>query len=161
MHADQPRAVFDGFNHAVFDILGVFHRAVADDASGVDTALGGSAEERVYRFVRDRLLAGNPPTIRNAVLTEDGTTLQSFDVDLGLVNGPSKEFGTTRTNTYQGALGARWETGNAVFTTDLAYTKSTVDGNWGQFQTQVATPLSLSASQRWCCLTGKPASRFG
>ncbi|GGO91448.1 TonB-dependent receptor [Stakelama pacifica] len=87
---------------------------------------------------------GNPPTIRNAVLTEDGSTLQSFDVDLGLVNGPSKEFGTTRTNTYQGALGARWETGNAVFTTDLAYTKSTVDGNWGQFQTQVATPLSLS-----------------
>ncbi|OAN67063.1 TonB-dependent receptor [Sphingomonas sp. TDK1] len=87
---------------------------------------------------------GNPPTIRNAVLTKDGTTLQSFDVDLGLVNGPSKEFGTSRTDTYQGALGARWETGNAVFTTDLAYTKSTSNGNWGQFQTQVATPLSLS-----------------
>jgi TonB-dependent receptor len=87
---------------------------------------------------------GNPPTIRNAVLTQDGTTLQSFDIDLGLVNGPSKEFGTARTDTYQGALGARWETGNAVFTTDLAYTRSTVDNNWGQFQTQVATPLSLS-----------------
>ncbi|MEG8038573.1 TonB-dependent receptor [Sphingomonas sp. LR60] len=87
---------------------------------------------------------GNPPTIRNAVLTPDGTTLQSFDIDLGLVNGPSKEFGTARTDTYQGALGARWETGNAVFTTDLAYTRSTVDNNWGQFQTQVATPLSLS-----------------
>ncbi|WP_083500382.1 TonB-dependent receptor [Sphingomonas endophytica] len=87
---------------------------------------------------------GNPPTIRNAVLTPDGTTLQSFDIDLGLVNGPSKEFGTSRTDTYQGALGARWETGNAVFTTDLAYTRSTVNNNWGQFQTQVATPLSLS-----------------
>ena len=87
---------------------------------------------------------GNPPTIRNAVLTQDGTTLQSFDVDLGLVNGPSKEFGTSRTDTYQGALGAKWETGNAVFTTDLAYTKSIASGNWGQFQTQVATPLSLA-----------------
>jgi len=87
---------------------------------------------------------GTPPTIRNAVLTQDGTTLQSFDIDLGLANGPTKEFGTNRTDTYQGALGARWETGNAVFTTDLAYTKSIVSNNFGQFQTQVATPLSLS-----------------
>ena len=35
---------------------------------------------------------GNPPTIRNAVLTQDGTTLESFDADLGLGNGPSQGF---------------------------------------------------------------------
>jgi TonB-dependent receptor len=87
---------------------------------------------------------GNPPTIRNAVLTPDRTTLESFDIDLGIVNGPTKEFGRGRTDTFQGALGAEWNIGNAVFTTDLAYTKSIVDNTFGQFQTQTATPLSLA-----------------
>lgn len=87
---------------------------------------------------------GNPPTIRNAVLTEDGTTLSSFDVDLGIVNGPSKEAGRGRTDTFQGALGARWEIANAVFTTDLAYTRSIVDNTYYRFETQLANPLSLA-----------------
>jgi TonB-dependent receptor len=94
--------------------------------------------------IQSSTTGGTPPTIRNAVLTPDGTTLQSFDVDLGIVNGPTKEFGEGRTDTFQGALGARWEVGNAVFSTDLAYTKSIVDNTFGQFQTQVTTPLSLS-----------------
>ncbi|WP_343525537.1 TonB-dependent receptor [Sphingomonas sp.] len=94
--------------------------------------------------IQSSTTGGNPPTIRNAVLTQDRTTLESFDVDLGIVNGPTKEFGRGRTDTFQGALGARWEIGNAVFTTDLAYTKSIVDNTFGQFQTQTATPLSLA-----------------
>ncbi|MCH7862991.1 MAG: hypothetical protein IH998_15240, partial [Proteobacteria bacterium] len=61
---------------------------------------------------------GNPPTIRNAVLTQDGTTLESFDVDLGIVNGPTKQAGRQSTDTFQGALGAKWDIGNAVFTTE-------------------------------------------
>ncbi|WP_394647060.1 TonB-dependent receptor [uncultured Sphingomonas sp.] len=94
--------------------------------------------------IQSSTTGSTPPTIRNAVLTKDGTTLESFDIDLGIVNGPSKEFGDSTTDTYQGALGARWDVGNAVFTTDLAYTKSIVDNNWGQFQTQTVSPLSLS-----------------
>ena len=87
---------------------------------------------------------GNPPTIRNAVLTQDGTTLESFDVDLGIVNGPTKQAGRQSTDTFQGALGAKWDIGNAVFTTDLAYTKSTVDNSYYEFQTTLANPLSLA-----------------
>ncbi|MGN7998919.1 TonB-dependent receptor [Sphingomonas sp. 22176] len=87
---------------------------------------------------------GAPPTIRNAVLTKDGTTLDSFDVDLGIVNGPTKQAGRQKTDTYQGALGAKWEVGNAVFTTDLAYTKSIVDNTYYEFQTTLASPLSLA-----------------
>lgn len=87
---------------------------------------------------------GNPPTIRNAVLTQDRTTLESFDMDLGIVNGPTKEGGRGRTDTYQGALGARWEVGNAVFTTDLAYTNSIVDNTFFRFETQLANPLSIA-----------------
>ncbi len=86
---------------------------------------------------------GTPPAVRNAVLTKDGTTLESFDMDLGIVNGPTKEGGRGRTDTYQGALGARWETGNAVFTTDLAFTKSIVDNTFFRFETQLASPLSI------------------
>ncbi len=85
-----------------------------------------------------------PPAVRNAVLTGDGTTLQSFDMDLGIVNGPTKEGGRGRTDTFQGALGARWELGNAVFTTDLAYTKSIVDNTFFRFETQLANPLSIA-----------------
>ncbi|MBY9064913.1 TonB-dependent receptor [Sphingomonas yunnanensis] len=94
--------------------------------------------------IQSSTTGGTPPTIRNAVLTPDGTTLESFDIDLGIVNGPTKEFGRNKTDTFQGALGARWEAGNAVFTTDLAYTKSIVDNTFGQFQTQLAAPLTLS-----------------
>ena len=94
--------------------------------------------------IQSSTTGGNPPPIRNAVLTSDGTTLESFDIDLGIVNGPTKEFGRNRTDTYQGALGAKWETGDVVFTTDLAYTKSIVDNTFGQFQTQLAAPLSLA-----------------
>ncbi|HEX8419060.1 MAG TPA: TonB-dependent receptor [Sphingomonas sp.] len=94
--------------------------------------------------IQSSTTGGNPPTIRNAVLTSDRSTLQSFDVDLGIVNGPTKQAGRGRTDTFQGALGAKWETGNAVFTTDLAYTKSIVDNTYYEFQTQLANPLSLA-----------------
>jgi TonB-dependent receptor len=94
--------------------------------------------------IQSSTTGGTPPAIRNAVLTRDGTTLESFDIDLGIVNGPTKEFGDGRTDTYQGAFGARWEVGNAVFTTDLAYTKSIVDNTFGRFETQTVSPLSLA-----------------
>jgi TonB-dependent receptor len=87
---------------------------------------------------------GTPPAVRNAVLTRDGTTLESFDMDLGIVNGPTKEGGRGRTDTFQGALGARWELDNVVFTTDLAYTRSIVDNTFFRFETQLASPLSIA-----------------
>ncbi|MBJ6122664.1 TonB-dependent receptor [Sphingomonas mollis] len=94
--------------------------------------------------IQSSTTGGSPPTIRNAVLTQDGTTLDSFDIDLGIVNGPTKQAGRGRTDTLQGALGARWEVSNAVFTTDLAFTKSTVDNTYYEFQTQMVSPLSLA-----------------
>ncbi|VXD00032.1 TonB-dependent receptor [Sphingomonas sp. 8AM] len=94
--------------------------------------------------IQSSTTGGTPPTIRNAVLTPDGTTLESFDIDLGIVNGPTKEFGDSSTDTYQGALGAKWEVGNAVFTTDLAYTRSVVSNTFGRFETQTVSPLSLA-----------------
>ena len=51
VHADQARAVVDGLDHAVFNVLGVFHCAVPHDAAGVDAALGRGAEEGVDRVV--------------------------------------------------------------------------------------------------------------
>ncbi len=94
--------------------------------------------------IQSSTTGGTPPTIRNAVLTPDGTTLESFDIDLGIVNGPTKEFGDSSTDTYQGALGAKWEVGNAVLTTDLAYTRSVVSNTFGRFETQTVSPLSLA-----------------
>ena len=94
--------------------------------------------------IQSSTTGGNPPTIRNAVLTPDGTTLASFDTDLGIVNGPTKQSGRNSSDTFQGALGAKWDIGNAVVTSDLAYTKSISDNTYYEFQTQLANPLSLA-----------------
>ena len=94
--------------------------------------------------IQSSTTGGNPPPVRNAVLSKDGTTLDSFDMDLGVVNGPTKQAGRGKTDTFQGALGARWETGNAIFSTDLAYTKSIVDNTYYEFQTQLASPLTVA-----------------
>jgi iron complex outermembrane receptor protein len=94
--------------------------------------------------IQSSTTGGNPPTIRNAVLTPDGTTLASFDTDLGIVNGPTKQAGRNSSDTFQGALGAKWDIGNALVTSDLAYTKSTSDNTYYEFQTQLANPLSLA-----------------
>ncbi|MDN4632630.1 TonB-dependent receptor [Sphingomonas sp. PsM26] len=94
--------------------------------------------------IQSSTTGGNPPTIRNAVLTQNGTTLASFDTDLGIVNGPTKQSGRNNTDTFQGALGTKWDIGNAVITSDLAYTKSIVDNTYYEFQTQLANPLSLA-----------------
>lgn len=87
---------------------------------------------------------GLPPTITNAVLTADGSTLSSFNTNLGIVNGPSTQSGYQKTDTYQGAIGGKLTVGNAVFTTDLAYTKSIVDNTYYNLDTQLTSPLSLS-----------------
>lgn len=48
-----------------------------------------------------------------------------------------------RSDTTQGAIGAKWHTGIAEITTDLAYTKSVVSSQYNMFDTVVTSPLSL------------------
>ncbi len=53
--------------------------------------------------IQSSTTGGNPPPVRNAVRSKDGTTLDSFDMDLGVVNGPIKQAGRGKTDTFQGA----------------------------------------------------------
>ncbi len=59
---------------------------------------------------------GNPPTIRNAVLTQDGTTLQSFDVGPGAGQRAVQGVRHQPYRHLSGRAGREVETGNAVFT---------------------------------------------
>ncbi len=88
-------------------------------------------------------LQAGSPTLRDLVLTADGKTPASFNAQLGIVNGPSKQVGVEKTDTYQGAVGAKYTAGNAVFTTDLAYTKSIVDNVYYSFDTQLIRPIAV------------------
>jgi len=88
---------------------------------------------------------GNP-TLSNVVLDpDDPTKVRSLTVsdgqDFGLDLQRSANSGDT--NTFQGAIGARWETGPAILSTDFAYT----DSRWNLTQYAVdfaaATPPTV------------------
>ncbi len=77
-------------------------------------------------------------------LIPGGLTPASYTANVGLANGPSKWVTQQKTDTYQGAIGAKWQTGIAELTTDLAYTSSIVTTQYNMFDTALTKPLALN-----------------
>ncbi|MGU3314128.1 TonB-dependent receptor [Sphingomonas sp. M6A6_1c] len=83
------------------------------------------------------------PSLDNVVLIPGGQTPSRYQANVGLTNGPSKWVTQGRTDTYQGAVGAKWTTGIAELATDLAYTKSIVTTQYNMLDTVLTSPLGL------------------
>lgn len=88
---------------------------------------------------------GVPPTLSNVVLVE-GEPLKaaSFTKTGGYVPEFFRSTQDDRTDTYQAALGFKWNTGRATLSGDFAYTNSKYEANEDSLDAQLATAPAIN-----------------